>query len=376
MAVQPAGMKVNSLRSLFLTATLLLVDYSADAAESVPPPSAFALADAMQVVETSRVVMQARTQAGITQGRNSSKELECWKSADFTPVRAIYAEAFARVLTGAEIEEATAFLASPLGSKVVQFMNAESLKARGWPSASEPMLTEDETQAAMKFLSTGVGSKLYSNELQSPELQKRMVDSLLPMFQKCMEPRSTERRLADLDASMTPEERARSAQSAADKTRPSEAEAVKLIRAMREDEFFLANLRDGMNDDTRPVSNVQKACIEGLKPADVSGVMSVAVQDRLSAAEVKDAIEFFESAPGRKFTQLRLENVERPISLADFTKVLTVEEAQSFRKFFTLSASRKLMQDKVIEEPASIQRISQRVRELADSCRRQSEGKR
>jgi hypothetical protein len=367
-------MKTSSLRLLF-SAVVLLVGYSAEAAASAPD-SAFALADAMQVVEGSRLAVEARTQAGIEKGRNSQKELECWKATDFTPVREVFAEAFARVLTSAEIDEARAFLVTPLGSKFVQYMNAEAMKARGWASAPGPSLTEDENEAALKFLSTSAGSKIFSADFQSAELQKQMIDSLLPIFQKCMEPKSAERHLKELDASMTPEERARAASSAADTARPTQADAVKLVRAMREDEFFLANLRQRMNTATRPASTVQRACIEALKPTDISSDMAVAVQEQLSAAEVKDAIEYYESDAGRKFTEIAFDNLERPIELADFMKVMSVEEVLSLRKFFVLSASRKLMQDRIIQQPASLERISLRVRALTESCLRENAGKR
>jgi hypothetical protein len=368
-------MKNSSLRPLLSAAVVLLVGYSAEVAASVPD-AAFALADAMQVIENSRLAVEARTQAGIEKGRNSQKELACWKATDFTPVRAVFAEAFARVLTSAEIDEARAFLATPLGSKFVQYMNAEGMKALGWASASAPSLTEDEGETALKFLSTSAGSKIYSADFQSAELQKQMIDSLLPMFQKCMEPKSAERHLKELDASMTPEERARAASSAADTARPTQADAVKLVRAMREDEFFLAHLRQRMNTETGPVSTVQRACIEALKPTDISSDMAVAVQEQLSAAEVKDAIEYYESEAGRKFTEIAFDNLERPVELADFMKVMSVDEVQSLRKFFVLSASRKLMQDRIIQQPASLERISLRVRELTASCLRENAGKR
>jgi hypothetical protein len=63
---------------------------SIDAAEDVAS-SALALADALQVVETSRLALEARTRAGIEAGRNSEQELECLKAADFTPVRPLCA---------------------------------------------------------------------------------------------------------------------------------------------------------------------------------------------------------------------------------------------------------------------------------------------
>jgi hypothetical protein len=368
-------MKCRSLRSLLFTASLLFVGLPAQGSEDVPP-SAFALADAMQVVETFRLVTESRTRAGIEKGTNSEKELECWKVADFTPVRGVYAETFARIMTSAEMDEARAFLATPLGSKVVQYMNAEGMKARGWPSPSSPSLTEDEGAAALKFLSTSAGSKIYGDDLQSSELQKRLIDSLLPLFQKCMEPQSLAQHFEELDASMTPEERKRATSSAADTTRPSQSDAIKLVRAMREDEFLLANVRHQMNTDTRPLSKVQRACMESLKPTDISSAMAVAVQEQLSAAEVKDAIEYYESEAGRKFTDIAFANIEQPIELADFMKVMTVDEALSLRKFLVLSASRKLMQDKIIQQPASMTRVTRRVRELLESCFRQSGAKR
>lgn len=368
-------MKASSLRFLFSTAILLFVGYPTEAATNVPH-SAFALADSMQVVETSRLMMEARTQAGIEKGRNSQEELVCWKAADFTPVREVWAEAFARVMTSTEMEEASAFLVTPQGAKILQHLNAESMKTLGWSSASGPSLTEDESAAALEFLSTSAGRKIFGDDLQSAELLERMIDSLLPMLQKCREPKSAAQIFEGLDASMTPEERERAASSAADTTRPSQSDAVKLVRAMREDEFFLVHFRQGMNAETRPVSKVQRACIEGLKPKDISSAMAVAVQEQLAAAEVKDAISFYKSEAGRKFTAITFDNIERPVGLTDFMKIMTVDEALSLRKFFLLSASRKLMQDKIIEQPDSMNRIGQRVLELTESCLRASGGKR
>jgi hypothetical protein len=104
--------------------------------------------------------------------------------------------------------------------------------------------------------------------------------------------------------------------------------------------------------------------------------MAVAVEEQLSAAEVKDALEFYESEAGRKFADMVVDNMEHPVDLADFMKTMTVEGAQSLRKFFVLSASRKLMQDKIIEQPASLDRVAQRVRELTQACLREGGGSR
>lgn len=360
-------MKSRSLRPLFYAPVLLCVAVSIEAAEDVPP-SALALADALQVVETTRLTMEARIKAGIETGRNSEQELGCWKATDFTPVRSVFAEALARLLTSAEMDEARTFLAKPLGRKVMQFMNAESAKARGWQWPSAAPLTEEEAVEALEFLSTSAGKKIYSDELQSPEMQKRMVDRMLPMFQKCMEPKSTAQRFENLEASMTPEERERAAASAADKTRPSQSDAIKLVRAMREDELFVALLHQRTKRDTRPMPKARRDCIESLRPTDVTSALVPAVQEHLSASEVKDAIGFYESEVGRKYTNLIFDNLERPTELADFMKVISIDETRSLRKFFVTSASRKLMEDKVTQEPASMNRIGLRLQEFMDSC--------
>lgn len=368
-------MNLRPLLSVLPPAILFCLAFDVEAAENIPP-SAFTLADAMQVVDTTRLTMEARTQADIAKGTKSQKELDCWKATDFAPVRSVFAEAFAGAMTSAEMDEASAFLVKPLGNKLVQYMNAEAMKARGWPSPAAPVLTEEEAEVAVKFLSSGAGSKLYGENLQTPALQRRMLDSLMPMFKKCMEPKSAAQHFAGLDASMTPEERARAAASAADKTRPSQADSVKLVRTMREDEYFLALLRQRMNSNSRPLEKAQRDGVESLKPADISGAMAVAVQEQLSAAEVKDAIAFYESEAGRRYVEIMFANIEHPIELEEFMKVMTVDQVLSLRKFFVLSASRKLMQDNVLQQPASMNRVGQRIRELTESCLREREAKR
>jgi hypothetical protein len=363
-------MKLRPLLPVLSPAILFCAALAAEAAETIPP-SALALADAMLVVETTRLTMEARTQADIAKGTKSQKELDCWKVTDFTPVRSVFAEAFAGVMTTAEMDEATAFLVTPLGKKFVQYMNAEAMKARGWSSPAVASLTDEEAEVAVEFVSKGAGSKLYSESLQTAALQKQLLDSLLPMFKKCMEPKSAARHFSDLQTSMTPEERARAAASAADTARTSQSAAVKLVRAMREDEYLLTVLRQRMNTNSRALDKAQRECVESFKPTDISGAMAVSVQEQLSAAEVKDAIAFYESDTGRKYTEIAFMNIERPVEVEDFFKLMTVEQAQSLRKFFVLSASRKLMLDKVLQQPSSMNRVGLRLRELTEACLRE-----
>jgi hypothetical protein len=318
-------MNLRSLPPVLSPVILLCVAFSAGGAETIPP-SAFALADAMQTLESGRLAMEVRTQADIAKGTKSQKELDCWKTTDFTPVRDAVAEAFAGAMTTSEMDEAAAFLSTPLGKKLVQYMNVETLKARGYPTPPAPSLSEEEAEAVVKFLSAGVGSKLYSENLQSA-LQKEMIDSMLPMFKKCMEPKSGARHFAELEASMTPEERARAAASAADKTRPSQSDAVKLVRAMREDEYLLTALRQRMSANSGALAGAQRECVESFKPADISGALAVAVQEQLSATEVKDAIAFYESDAGRRYIEIGFTFFERPVELEDFTELMTVEQA-------------------------------------------------
>ncbi len=368
-------MKLRSLLFVFSPTILLCLGFLAKAAEDIPA-AAFALADAMQVVETTRLTFEMRTQAGIANGTKTQKELECWRATDLTPARSAFAEAFARAMTRAQMEEATAFLVTPLGKKLVEYMNAVGLKARGLPSPAEPVLSDEEVEAFVKFLSTEAGSKLSSGELQTEDMQKRMIGSLLPMFQKCMEPKSSAQHFADLDVNMTPKERERAAASAADTTRPSESDAIKLVRTMRDDEYLLASLRERVKEGGRPIPKAQRDCIDSIQPTDISAVVAVAIQEQLSAAEVKDAISFYESPAGRKYAETQMSNIERPVELTDFIKAMTVDEVQSLRQFFVLSASRKLMQNNVIQQPASMNRISLRIRDLTDACLRERAGKR
>lgn len=85
---------------------------------------------------------------------------------------------------------------------------------------------------------------------------------------------------------------------------------------MREDEIFVAFLHQPTKADTRPMPQARRNCIESLKPADVTSAVAPAVQEHLSASEVKDAIGFYESEVGRKYTQLIFDNFERPTELA------------------------------------------------------------
>jgi hypothetical protein len=86
---------------------------------------------------------------------------------------------------------------------------------------------------------------------------------------------------------------------------------------------------------------------------------------------VKDAIAFYESDAGRKYIEIAFTFFERPVELEDFTELMTVEQAKLLRGFFVLPASRKLMLDKILQQPSSLNRVGLRLRELTEACLRE-----
>jgi hypothetical protein len=333
-----------------------------------PPSEAFALADAMQLMESSRLGLEARIQAGIAQGRKSQKELDCFKSADLGAVRVVFAEAFAGAMTIAEMEEGRNFFTTAEGRRYLQYSNAKEMADRGWSTARVSDLSEEELVAAAKFLASPTGNKIYFQVLQSAEVKDKLFERLLPVLAKCVEQKTPAQYFAELALSMPASPSTDSASSSRG-ARASHSQAVELVRAMREDELAILSLRQRISQQRGPAAKgPATACVEAIQPADITDTIAVSIEEGLSDVETVEAITFYRSEVGKKFTQLSFDSMERATEPMDFIGVIRVEGALELRKFFARPVARKLLLEKITLQQSAMDRLGLRLRELAEKC--------
>lgn len=143
-----------------------------------------ALAKAMQVEKAFRMGFEAAVQK---QGGDTKAEIDCVKRTDVSFANDIYAAAFVKKLTAAEIEESTTFFNKPVGQWYLEYSAAMELQSRGAkvtvPSAD---ISQEMYDDLTKFVDSPTGKKvLERREHETPELRAALAAKATPIVLAC-----------------------------------------------------------------------------------------------------------------------------------------------------------------------------------------------
>ena len=146
-----------------------------------------ALMKSMHLERTMKEVFQSKLEEDIAAGRTTPQTLECIQQIDFSFAEDLYANAFVKTLTPAELKESVAFFNKPAGQWFLDFTMAEAMKARGvtLPAAAE--MTPEMFRDFEQFMGTEAAKKLLERrEHETPELKNELGAKLAPHILGCM----------------------------------------------------------------------------------------------------------------------------------------------------------------------------------------------
>jgi hypothetical protein len=136
-------------------------------------------------------------------------------------------------------------------------------------------------------------------------------------------------------------------------------DSLRLVSAMREDEVILRMARAEKLQRTK--LNLQdQQCLDSLEYPEFTEIAAKQIGYMLSAAEVQDALSYFQSGSGRKF-------VRRSLGILGETQFTTLDQAE-LERFKQRPAGRKLLGDMIFQDPALIAEVTQRVDMRIGDC--------
>jgi hypothetical protein len=143
-------------------------------------------------------------------------------------------------------------------------------------------------------------------------------------------------------------------------------DSLRLVSAMREDERML---RAALTQKLRQtgLSGQDMQCLDRFDYPQVTDIVANEISARMTAAEVRDAISYFQSPSGRKL-------VRRELGIASDVPLTTAERAD-LEKFKQRPAGRKLFRDLILKNAAAMTEVMARLELHLEDCafRRQSD---
>jgi hypothetical protein len=166
--------------------------------------------------------------------------------------------------------------------------------------------------------------------------------------------------LALLAACVMPDLAAAAAQLTA-----KEAQALELVRAMRDDELYLLTFRVAVKDD--PIGS---ACLAGIRRQTIAPIIARALASSLDAKELEDATRFFASEAGKKQAQRTYLQVRDGVPYTDpaIPQFSQAEEAE-MQDFIKSSAGRKLLVDNITQQQPVLTAVKDQVRVQLTDCK-------
>lgn len=142
-------------------------------------------------------------------------------------------------------------------------------------------------------------------------------------------------------------------------------DSLRLVSAMREDERML---RSALAEKLRRtgLSQQDMECLDGFEYPKITDIVASAISAKMTAAEVRDALGYFQSASGRKVVKRELEMAE---------VVFTAAEQAELEKFKRRPAGRKLFRDLILKNAGTSAEVTARLDRHLEDCafRRQSD---
>jgi hypothetical protein len=152
-------------------------------------------------------------------------------------------------------------------------------------------------------------------------------------------------------------------------TELADYDSLRLVSAMREDERML---RSALVDKLRRtgLSEQEMQCLDRFEHPEITDIVASQISVKMTAAEVRDAIGYFQSSSGRKV-------VKRELGMAGEVPFTKADRAE-LEKFKQRPAGRKLFRDLILKDAAAMAEVMARLDRHLESCvfRRQSDADR
>ena len=136
-------------------------------------------------------------------------------------------------------------------------------------------------------------------------------------------------------------------------------DSLRLVSAMREDERMLRVVREEKIQRSR-LSQQDLQCLESLEYPELTDIVARHIGYSMTAAEVQDALNYFQSFSGRKF-------VKRELGILGEAQFATADRAE-LDKFKQRPAGRKLFGDQVLKNAAVLAEAAQRIDRSLEDC--------
>jgi hypothetical protein len=136
-------------------------------------------------------------------------------------------------------------------------------------------------------------------------------------------------------------------------------DSLRLVSAMREDEVMLRMARADKLQRTK-LNQQDLQCLDSLEYPELTQIVARHIGYIMTAAEVQDALSYFQSSSGRKF-------VRRTLGILGETQFTTLDQAE-LERFKQRPAGRKLLVDLIFQDPALIAEVAQRMDQRLGDC--------
>jgi hypothetical protein len=128
---------------------------------------------------------------------------------------------------------------------------------------------------------------------------------------------------------------------------------------MREDERMLRLIREEKAERAR-LSQEDLHCLDSLEYPEVTDIVARQISYNMTAAEVQDALGYFQSASGRKY-------VRRELGILGEAQFASTDRVE-LERFKQRPAGRKLFGDQVLKNDAVMAEVAERVDRLLEDC--------
>jgi hypothetical protein len=139
---------------------------------------------------------------------------------------------------------------------------------------------------------------------------------------------------------------------------PADAGALaqRLVRAMNSGELSAMGLRKATDDmRKRGMSDAQVECVRGVEAEDFVPALSEVAAKELTAAELQEALTFYESSSGRKYVAMTMVKSAEALGVPPGGEmpVFSAKEIRISEKFGKTAVFQKLVNDNVLTRSAA-----------------------
>lgn len=136
-------------------------------------------------------------------------------------------------------------------------------------------------------------------------------------------------------------------------------DSLRLVSAMREDERMLRVVRE-QKIQRNKLHQEDLQCLDSLEYPELTDIVARQIGNTMTPAEVQDALDYFQSAGGRKF-------VKRELGILGEAQFAAADGAE-LEKFRQRPAGRKLFGDQVLKNAAVMAEAAERLDRRLEDC--------